>query len=282
VAGTDAQAEVAAGERFAFGSNWQRFLELVDDDRIKIAEQSLRDKLGELRGRSFLDVGSGSGLFSLAARNLGARVHSFDFDEDSVRCTTELRRRYRPDDGDWTIERGSVLDRDFLARLGRFDVVYSWGVLHHTGDMWTALANVEPLVAPSGALMIAIYNDQGRASRGWRAVKRRYVRSRRLGRTALVGTVGFYFATRALLFRLPAIVAGFLRRRPVELSSTPQRGMDRYRDLVDWVGGYPFEVARPEEIFRFYRDRGFALTEMTTCAGNLGCNEYVLTRTATV
>lgn len=88
------------GTRFGFGANWARFLTLVDDERIKLAEQSLRDMLEQetLEGLRFLDVGSGSGLFSLAARNLGANMHSFDYDLQSVGCTQALRERYRPDD----------------------------------------------------------------------------------------------------------------------------------------------------------------------------------------
>src|SRR6267143_2607810 len=165
--------EILGGERFAFGENWARFLALLDDQRIRDAEESLQSKLEveNLAGKSFLDVGSGSGLFSLAARRLGARVHSFDYDPQSVACTEELKRRYFLDDGNWVVEEGSVLDRDYLASLGAFDIVYSWGVLHHTGSMWQALENVVPIVKPGGILFIAIYNDQGKRNRRWRSVK---------------------------------------------------------------------------------------------------------------
>src|SRR5437868_7530339 len=130
-------------EVYEFGKNWTRFLKEVDDSRIKEAETSLRRMLEteSLAGKSFLDIGSGSGLFSLAARRLGARVHSFDYDPQSVACALELRRRYFDGDADWTIEEGSALDADYVRSLGAFDVVYSWGVLHHTGAMWEALAN---------------------------------------------------------------------------------------------------------------------------------------------
>lgn len=156
---SDAVQEISRGERFTFGENWGAFLNGLNEERIVRAEDSLKSMLGVARldGLSFLDVGSGSGLFSLAARRLGAHVVSFDFDPQSVACTQELRRRYFPDDAHWQVEQGSVLDCDYLARLGQFDVVYSWGVLHHTGAMWQALENAAPLVREGGGETIHRY-----------------------------------------------------------------------------------------------------------------------------
>lgn len=138
----DGRQEVFDGDRFAFGSNWRAFVELVDERRIKDAVGSLAGALGttDLTGRSFLDVGCGSGLFSLAAHRMGARVRSFDYDPESVAATVALRDRFAPD-ADWTISAGSVLDEENVAGLGRFDIVYSWGVLHHTGELWRAMEN---------------------------------------------------------------------------------------------------------------------------------------------
>ena len=272
-----AQVEIDAGERFAFGQNWTAFLALVDDERITSAEESLRDKLGDLTGKRLLDVGSGSGLFSLAARNLGARVTSFDFDPQSVACTRELRRRYRADDRDWTITQGSALDLDFVDELGTFDVVYSWGVLHHTGDMWQALSNVDYAVAPGGVLFISIYNDQGRSSRNWKRIKRAYNLSGPITQRLIIGSARAHFWRHDLdlLGRLYRVANRMPRGR---VARSRMRGMDSERDLIDWIGGWPFEVARPEQIFQLYRERGYTLDHLLTCAGGIGCNEFVFTK----
>ena len=271
LAGAAHRAEVKAGKRFEIGANWARCLEVLDEGRIQTAEQSLRDMLAvdSLAGRRFLDAGSGSGLFSLVARRLGATVHSFDFDPASVACTRELRRRYFPDDSQWQVEEGSVLDTEYMARLGQFDVVYSWGVLHHTGQMWPALENVSHCVAPGGKLFIAIYNDQGTRSRRWLRLKKIYNRSGLLKKPIAGGT--------AVMLWWRSWVKDALRGRPFASwrAVRQQRGMSAWHDVVDWVGGYPFEVAKPEEIFSFYRDRGFTLERLVTCGGSLGCNQFV-------
>jgi len=280
---TDTMSEVKAGERFAFGANWMSFVRLVDEARIAAAIASLTDTLraADLSGRSFLDIGCGSGLFSLAASRLGARVHSFDYDPDSVEATTNLRNRFAPDH-DWIVESGSILDPSYLRPLGRFDVVYSWGVLHHTGALWTALGNAADMVAPGGHLFISVYNDQGRASRVWRRVKARYNRSGRLVRAVLIGGSLLVLGRRWPVGLVLRAIQGRRREHRVAGTRPPirARGMSRRHDLVDWVGGYPFEVARPEEVFRFVSDRGFELRHLRTCGGGLGCNEYVFERVA--
>lgn len=274
---SDAQS-MPAGERFGFGDNWRRFIEGLDDESIAEAQTALRGMLEveDLNGLSFLDVGSGSGLFSLAAYRLGARVHSFDLDLQSVACTRELRHRYAPDadSRSWSIEAGSALDEAYIRGLGEFDVVYSWGVLHHTGDMQRGLELVTMPVASGGRLFISIYNDQGRRSRAWRVVKRIY--------NQLPGTLRIPYVV-ALMG--PREVAGalirVLRGQPMEVVrrwthyNRRARGMSRWHDMVDWVGGYPFEVARPDFVFDFFKQRGFLLQRLVVRES--GCNEYVFT-----
>jgi 2-polyprenyl-3-methyl-5-hydroxy-6-metoxy-1,4-benzoquinol methylase len=259
--------------RFAFGKNWASFLKVLNDDRIAEAERSLSAMIGSdrLAGATFLDAGCGSGLFSLAAMRLGAsRVHSFDFDPASVRCAKELRQRYFPASATWTIDRASVLDDEYLHSLGTWDIVYSWGVLHHTGRMWDAIGNIRRRVAPDGLLFISIYNDQGPISAAWKVVKRFY-NTGPMARVAVMAAFVPYYVARGALVDLGR------RRNPITRYREYQRsrGMSALHDWRDWLGGYPFEVAKPEEIVDYCLSRGFNLMKLKTCGGGQGCNEFV-------
>lgn len=275
--GMTAESDIADGRRFGFGRNWSRFLEQLDERRIADAEASLRAMLGvaDLRDRSFLDIGCGSGLFSLAARRLGAEVRSFDFDMESVACTAELRRRYFPKDTAWRIEPGSVLDPEFMEKLGTHDVVYSWGVLHHTGAMWIALERALTRVAAHGQLFIAIYADQGWKSHAWWFVKLLYNRLPAWLRPA-------YELTVSAVVRVLVIVKYTLKLRLMVaiaplLGDRRERGMSARRDRTDWIGGFPYEFATLESLVTYLEARGFS-AETTHAATSLGCHEIVARR----
>ena len=239
---------------FSFGKNWRLFLQNLDEDRVKIAEGSLTDFLNveDLKRKTFLDIGCGSGLFSLAAFNLGAeRIVSFDVDPFSVECCKYLHEQAgRPDH--WEIFHGSILDDEFVDTLGTFDVVYSWGVLHHTGRMWDALEKTLGLVAPRGRYYIAIYNkiltrndSQSWIHSFWLAVKRMYNAHPWLGRYVLLP-----LAKSAYM----AIVMAKLENPFTHIANYRSlRGMSWHTDATDWLGGYPYEFATVEEVFTFIK-----------------------------
>lgn len=279
----------SAEKHFEFGANWTRFLQLVDESRVTQSMSAVQSLLGleRLDGLTFLDVGSGSGLSSLAAHRLGAKVHSFDYDAQSVACTQEMKRRFAPTATDWTVEPGSALDADYLVKLGTYDIVYSWGVLHHTGSMWPAIDLVQQRVKPGGLLVLAIYNDQGQTSERWRQVKALYQKLPGALQWVLVVLIGgMLVMQRVWAMFISTLLRLLMLRNPLlpmqtfvkDVKKTEARGMSRWYDLVDWVGGWPFEVASPEAIFRRLRDHGFTLREMTTCGGGLGCNQFVFQR----
>lgn len=262
--------------RFKFGNNWKQFLKHLNDDRIEDSKLGLSGMLGtdDLTGKEFLDIGSGSGLSSLVARKMGANVTSFDYDEQSVQCTKFLKEKYYKDDPNWKVSQGSVLDDDLMQSLGEFDIVYSWGVLHHTGNMMKALENAEKCVKKNGTLFIAIYNDQGRSSRIWLKIKSAYVKSPKIIKFFIVMLCYVKIWGKIFAYDL------FFRGKPLYTWNRTKnnRGMSPHYDLIDWVGGYPFEVATPEFIFDYYRDKGYRLEKMTTCGKGLGCNEFVFTK----
>lgn len=264
--------DIQQNKRFAFGRNWLNYATKIDNSRIQEAQESLMTNLpSSLEGKRFLDIGCGSGLFSLAARNMGAKVTSFDYDPDSVHCTQQLKDKHHPDDEDWVIMQGSTLDSDFLKGLGTFDIVYSWGVLHHTGGMWKAINNATSRVKKEGLFFISIYNDQGGYSDLWKAIKRIYVKSPSFVQLVMCLCTFAFFEGRSLLIQLVRL------RNPITWwkSRSQGRGMDHWYNVVDWVGGYPFEVAKPEEIFHFLKERKYEMLHFTTNRGGIACNEYV-------
>jgi len=273
------------GDHFEFGANWSGFLKEVNDQRIATAVASLQGTLAmtTLESKRFLDVGSGSGLFSLAAHRLGARVVSFDYDRQSVACASVLKERFAAA-ADWQILQGSALDEQFLQGLGGFDVVYAWGVLHHTGQMWPAIERVATLVLPGGLFCLAIYNDQQYISRAWRTIKRIYQQLPHAVRPVYVaGIGGVLFLKRAVVTLLASLLRLVTLRNPLVpiqnwRGERQARGMHAWYNLVDWIGGWPFEVAKPEEVFRFLKGRGFTLLDFTTCGGGHGCNEFLFCR----
>ena len=259
-------------KNFEFGKNWQAFLNVLTSEHINEAKSSLSTflKMESLMNKTFLDIGSGSGIHSLAAKQLGAEVTAFDYDSESVACTKELKNRFFPTDDTWKIEQGSILDKKYIESLGQFDISYSWGVLHHTGVLWQALFNASITVKEEGYLFIAIYNDQGLISSLWKIVKKTYC-SGSLGKFLM--TVIFYpfFFISGLLIDL------FSLRNPVTRFKEHKkyRGMSLIHDWKDWLGGYPFEPANPKSIISFYDNLGFKLINYDQTKHGFGNNQFL-------
>ena len=255
-------------ERFAFGENWRKFSEQLQAQDYFAAKKSLEELIPNLKNKTFLDVGCGSGLFSIAASALGAsKVLGFDIDEESVSTSQKLLDKisqWDPDVKKDAVEFkvGSILDEDIGCQ--QHDVVYSWGVLHHTGDMYKAFSAVCRLVEKNGILTIAIYNKHF-TSPFWKVVKHTYVKSPVFVKKVLIFLALLYYAVISL------ITSGKVPFRGA-------RGMHFYTDVVDWVGGYPYEYASVGEVADFFEKNGFKLKTLIKTKGTTGCNQFVFER----
>lgn len=249
---------------FAFGKNWQQFVNTsFSEERVTVAKQHIAEFLGmpDLHGQYFLDVGCGSGLSSLAALALGAeRIVSFDVDADAVDAARKLYALAgKPEH--WQILHGSVLDRAFLRTLDKADIVYSWGVLHHTGQMWQAIEHAATLLNASGLFYLALYTKELIHPR-WTTIKRWYNRMPVPGKRLMEAAYISGHLSKMLLLR---------RRNPIRYvrNYRQRRGMAYLTDVRDWLGGYPYEEAKIDETIHFGRSRlGLELINIRTGEAN--------------
>jgi len=257
--------------RFAFGRNWKDFVATaLNEERQRISKAHLLAflRLPDLSGKSFLDIGCGSGIHSLAAFQAGAKVFSFDYDQDSVDAARMVWESVGKPAG-WHIERGDVLDEAYIRSLGSFDVVYSWGVLHHTGEMWRAVQTAAIPLKPDGLFYIALYSKEAYPDwERWLEIKQAYNRSGPMKR--FLKECSYVWTTTIqndlIHFRNPLRTIREHKR---------SRGMAYWTDVRDWLGGWPMDFAGNQETVTFCEGFGLRLVHMKTGEGN---TEYLFTR----
>jgi 2-polyprenyl-6-hydroxyphenyl methylase/3-demethylubiquinone-9 3-methyltransferase len=273
-------SDPGSGTHFAFGENWRAYAEKIDERTIQEAINGLRRLVGgHIAGKRFLDIGCGSGLHALAALRLGAvEVYGVDVDSDSVATAQRVLAQYAPA-GSWLVEQRSVFDIT-TVQVDRFDVVYSWGVLHHTGDMRLAIRRAAELVAPDGLLVLAVYRKTWLCP-FWKWEKRWYAQT-----TPRWQTRGQRIYRAVLHMRLWATGQTYSK---YVANYRANRGMDLYHDVHDWMGGWPYESISPPEVERLMEAlglehvRSFVTAERHVWGKQIGllgsgCDEYVYRR----
>jgi 2-polyprenyl-3-methyl-5-hydroxy-6-metoxy-1,4-benzoquinol methylase len=252
---------------FSFGRNWQKYLDTMPVEAVDRMVGYVHDWVPDLAGCRVVDVGSGQGLTSLAVHAAGSELVSFDVDPLSVEATRRLWEA-AGEPASWIITQGSILDPRFIERLGAFDVVISWGVLHHTGSLAEALDAAASLVAPGGRLWIALYHRTRQSSRSLRT-KRMYAALPAAGkaifREAYAG---------AKVVKNLAAYRSLRRLREYH----HERGMSWRRDVEDWLGGLPYEVSSPGEVLSRLRPQGFVLERLQDALSEGGNDVYLFRR----
>lgn len=265
---TNTGKESEKGElRFGFGANWADYIEKnLSDERVEISRRHLLSflKLDNLKGKTFLDIGCGSGLHSLAAWRSGAdQVVSFDYDENSVATTRKLYE-LSGSPKNWKIMQGSVLDKQFMASLPQSDIVYSWGVLHHTGSMWEAVKNAAGGLHKTSVFYIALYSKEAYVSppyEYWLDIKREYNYAGPLKKLWMEWVYAWRNSIRGLLRGKNPLA--YIR------AYKQSRGMSYWHDIRDWLGGYPMEFAGNKETELFGREKlGLELIHIKAGEGN--------------
>ncbi len=263
-------------EAFDFGSNWKHYsTQALTRRRVEGARQAFIVLTSgiELRSRSFLDVGFGQGLTALCAADAGATVYCLDVNPRCAEALELTSQYFLPEAKEkLTVISGSILSTTDVRQLreksgsdgGGYDVVHSWGVLHHTGNMEKAFANCVGLVKPGGQLIVAIYNRHWSSSL-WERIKYLYCRLPRIGQKAMIW-----------LFVPVIYLAKLLGTRQNPLKK--ERGMDFLVDVVDWVGGYPYEYATVDEVLDLGIKYGLQVLRVSPAGVPTGCNEFVFTR----
>lgn len=253
---------------FDFGENWEKFsIGTLNSAKFLECKNSLASLIGvqNLNGLSFLDVGCGSGVFSISAKELGAaKVVGIDVNPKCIATSKRNQEVLLGKTSGIAFVLLSVFDEAGVRNLGPFDVTYAWGSLHQTGDMWRAVDIASQTVKKEGLFVLALYNKHFTAP-FWDAVKYVYNYSPSWMKKALaiVFTGIIFVAKFAVTFKNP------LKK---------ERGMNFYYDVVDWIGGYPCQYASKEEVLSFMATRGFRLVRHVPPAVPTGNNEFVFVR----
>lgn len=255
---------------FNFGKNWHDFstnaLASVNADQARKDFKVLMHGI-DLTNINFLDVGFGQGLSSLCAAENGAKVVGLDIEELN-RQTISLTARYFPTVNleDLKLYTGSILSDETCSILmgespSGYDVVHSWGVLHHTGNMYQALERCVELVKPGGYLVISIYNYHW-TSPIWKKIKQAYCFAPTWIQRSMV------YVLLPIIWFAKLVVT---RQYP----NLKERGMNFYYDVVDWVGGYPYEYSSIENITKLCTQRELVRIKVWPALVPTGCNEYI-------
>lgn len=253
---------------FSFGQNWLEYNQnWLTEEKLNQAKEHFDKLCGgiDFTNKKFLDVGFGQGLTLFLASQKQAQCQGIDIDPKNITAFEVAKKKLGSVEKNLApiqVQVASILDAQFVTQNHEaFDIVYAWGSLHHTGQMYPALKNCLSLLKPGGYFVCAIYNRHW-SSGTWHWIKKNYNRSPHWLKKLAIG-----------LLIPPIFLAKWLVtfKNPLKM----KRGMSFYYDVIDWVGGYPYEYASAEEMFAFFKKNSLKKIRWQKANVPTGCHEYV-------
>jgi 2-polyprenyl-6-hydroxyphenyl methylase/3-demethylubiquinone-9 3-methyltransferase len=215
---------------FSFGFNWESYVDMIMNEDIIERHKKDLDSIYksfnlDIRGLDVIDIGSGSGLSSVCFERLGAKsITSLDIDKHSYNATLLTKNKFGNGSSKWDVINKSVLD----GIENKYDLVYSWGVLHHTGNMFQAINIASNAVRDGGYFHVALYID-GPTYLTHLKTKQKFAS---LDRDEKIDYLLNYLGGSGNDWFIP-----------------DNRGMMKFHDALDWLGGLPYEVCNPNDLF---------------------------------
>jgi len=261
--------------RFKFGENWSNYSSSVNLEKIELAKKDIIRLVGDVSNKSVIDIGCGSGIHTVAFIQLGVKsIVSFDYDLKSVETTKKLVKKFCYKKSKYKVFQADILNIDSLSGLNKrkFDIVYSWGVLHHTGSMFEAIISTTKFLKDNGILVLGLY-VKTKLCNFWYYEKK------------IFNKYKFLQPLIKLPFLFFLIIGLSLKKRssPYKIihDYKKQRGMSIIFDVNDWLGGFPYESIDDNSLLNFLKLKGFKIVRKFNTNSRIGffgaaCGEWVL------
>ncbi len=202
----------------------------------------------EVKGKTVLDAGCGTGVFSIIfARNGAAKVTGIDISPGSLGTARGLKEKFGLANAEF--QQQDMLHLSF--RDASFDIVWAWGTVHHTTDPLGAITELIRVLKPGGSLFLAIYKQ---TSVTWihEIIRKTMIRTPRWSWNVLA---------KAGAFMLTPVVFLFKRRQK------SRKGEKLSELILDWYFVPIRHYYTPEEIRVFLERKKFRIEKYLAHSG---------------
>jgi ubiquinone/menaquinone biosynthesis C-methylase UbiE len=202
----------------------------------------------EVKGKSVLDAGCGTGIFSIIfATNGAGRVTGIDISEGSLQTARGLKKKFNLENADF--QKQDMLALPFSDES--FDIVWAWGTVHHTTDPFRAITELLRILKPSGSILLAVYK-RTRLTFLHEIIRKTLLRAPRKTWKGLARVMAFFLSPVIFLFKK---------------REKSRRGEKLEELIIDWYFVPIRHYYKPEEIRGFLEERGLVIEKYLPASG---------------